>query len=303
MTGPTPADLAELVRLPAALTVPGDTLAGAAAAGWPAGARTALAPAASISLYLAGMALNDYADRHLDAIERPERPIPSGRVSPPTALCVAGGLTALGLVCAAGTGRRGAVIGAAVAATAWGYDTLAKPTRLGPVVMGLARALDVMLGAQGRASGLPAAALVGAHTVAVTALARGEVTGTSPRTARAVAATSAVVAAGSMALGGTSVNSTLGNTSVSSSILGARGRALLAAPFALAYLNTVARAQLDAVAHPDAAHARAATGSGIRGMLPLQASLLAGAGAALPAIGLLAAAPVLRRLARLVATT
>jgi len=28
------------------------------------------------------MALNDYADRDLDAVERPERPIPSGRVSP-----------------------------------------------------------------------------------------------------------------------------------------------------------------------------------------------------------------------------
>ena len=61
------ADLAELVRAPAALTVPGDTLAGAAASGVPAGARTALLPVASTCLYWAGMALNDWADRDLDA--------------------------------------------------------------------------------------------------------------------------------------------------------------------------------------------------------------------------------------------
>jgi 4-hydroxybenzoate polyprenyltransferase len=31
------------------------------------------------------MAANDWADRKLDASERPERPIPSGRISPGTA--------------------------------------------------------------------------------------------------------------------------------------------------------------------------------------------------------------------------
>ncbi|MEK8227549.1 UbiA family prenyltransferase [Oerskovia sp. M15] len=46
------------------------------------------------------MALNDYADRELDAVERPERPLPSGRVSPEQALGVATGLTAAGLVLA-----------------------------------------------------------------------------------------------------------------------------------------------------------------------------------------------------------
>ena len=40
------------------------------------------APALIISmLYCAGMVLNDYWDRHIDAKERPQRPIPSGRVS------------------------------------------------------------------------------------------------------------------------------------------------------------------------------------------------------------------------------
>ena len=59
--------IAELVRLPAVLSVPGDSLLGGASAG--AGrnpARTAGLAASSCLLYLAGMALNDYADRDVD---------------------------------------------------------------------------------------------------------------------------------------------------------------------------------------------------------------------------------------------
>ena len=80
---PAPADVAELVRLPAVLSVPGDVLVGAAASGQMRDVpRTAGLVAASSCLYLAGMALNDYADRDVDAVERPGRPIPSGRVTP-----------------------------------------------------------------------------------------------------------------------------------------------------------------------------------------------------------------------------
>ena len=78
---PTARDLAELVRAPAALSVPGDVVAGAAAAGAPLRHAPGLA-GASVLLYWAGMAANDWADRALDAVERPERPIPSGRIPP-----------------------------------------------------------------------------------------------------------------------------------------------------------------------------------------------------------------------------
>ena len=103
--------LVELVRLPAALTVPGDTLAGAAAAGR-VDRRAAVLPLASVSLYWAGMALNDWADRDLDAVERPERPIPSGRVRPGTALASPPGSPrpASGIAALAG-GRRAAAHG------------------------------------------------------------------------------------------------------------------------------------------------------------------------------------------------
>src|SRR3954465_2478945 len=90
----TAADVAELVRLPAVLSVPGDVLLGAAVSGQVRNVpRTAGLVAASSCLYLAGMALNDYADREGDAVQRPGPPIPSGRVTPGFALGLAGALT------------------------------------------------------------------------------------------------------------------------------------------------------------------------------------------------------------------
>ncbi|MER5278254.1 UbiA family prenyltransferase, partial [Streptomyces sp. NPDC002809] len=96
---------AELLRVSALFTVPGDALAGAAAVGRRPDRSTALAVGASLCLYEAGMALNDWADRDEDAVDRPHRPIPSGRISPRAALTAAGALTGAGLVLAARAGR------------------------------------------------------------------------------------------------------------------------------------------------------------------------------------------------------
>ncbi|WP_402463467.1 SCO3242 family prenyltransferase [Isoptericola aurantiacus] len=280
------ADVVELVRLPAALTVPGDSLAGAAAAGWPCGARTAALPFASAAFYWAGMALNDWADRDLDAVERPERPIPSGRVTPSEALAVAAGLTGAGLACAAVAGRRPLAVAAALAAAVWTYDVVAKPTLAGPVVMASTRVLDVLLGAAGDRAAVGPAALVGVHTLAVTVLSRGEVHGATSTQAWTAVAATVGVAAGAVATG--------------------RRRprdVVLAAGLAVAYAAAVLPAQLDAARRPDAGRVRRATGVGIRGMVPLQAALAAGRGAAGVAAGLLAAVPIARAGMRRVSAT
>ena len=109
----------QLVRAPAALTVLGDTVAGAAAAGKPLRGRRLLLPLSSAAFYWSGMALNDWADRELDATERPERPIPSGRVSPNQALAVAAGLTAAGIGLAAAAGRDAVKVALPLAALAF----------------------------------------------------------------------------------------------------------------------------------------------------------------------------------------
>lgn len=53
------------------------------------------------TLCAAAMAINDYYDRKIDAINEPQRPIPSGLVSPPEALGLAAILSVIGLVFAA----------------------------------------------------------------------------------------------------------------------------------------------------------------------------------------------------------
>src|SRR5690606_22559394 len=153
--------LLELVRAPAALSVPGDTLAGAAAAGRRPAAGLALA---SVLMYWSGMALNDWADREEDAAERPERPIPSGRISPGAALGLAAALTGAGLATAAlAGGRRGLTVAGLLAGAVWAYDLRLKRTAAGPASMAACRVLDVLLGAgdQTRAGAAGRAAVTG----------------------------------------------------------------------------------------------------------------------------------------------
>ncbi|MFD0437453.1 UbiA family prenyltransferase [Streptomyces chartreusis] len=200
------ADLALLVRAPAALSVPGDVIAGAVAAGRPLGARTFGVIGSSVCLYWAGMALNDYADAAVDGVERPDRPVPSGRVPRRAALAVAGGLTAAGLGLAAVAGGRRSVCAALpLAGLVWAYDLKLKSTAAGGFAMAGARMLDVLAGAVVPGSGAqPAgvalrraavpAALVGAHTGTLMALSRHEIGGAPVRVPAATLAVSALTA-------------------------------------------------------------------------------------------------------------
>ena len=201
MSLPTADTLAELVRLPAVLSVPGDAWTGAASTsnrrGW-------AMPAASALIYLGGMALNDWADRELDAEERPERPIPSGRISPTAALAVGAGMVAGGVgVAGAIGGPAGLRIAVPLAASVWAYDVVAKDTPAGPAIMALCRALDVLLGAAGGdvTRALPAAALVGTHTLTVTTVSQHEVHGASVDVPLTALRRTAATALGLLALG------------------------------------------------------------------------------------------------------
>ncbi|MGW6271271.1 UbiA family prenyltransferase [Streptomyces sp. NPDC055060] len=149
-------DWAELLRVSALFTVPGDALAGAAATGLSPNRRTLLAVAASLSLYEAGMALNDWADRAEDAVERPHRPLPSGRIAPSAALGAAAALTAGGLALAAAAGRPALTVATGLAATVWAYDLCLKHTPAGPAAMAAARSLDLLLGAAATSAGAAA---------------------------------------------------------------------------------------------------------------------------------------------------
>ncbi|MEX0700532.1 MAG: UbiA family prenyltransferase [Planctomycetales bacterium] len=139
----------QLVRLPAVFTAMADIFLGflLVRQGFePAGAFAALL-AASSCLYLAGMLFNDVFDRQEDARLRPERPIPSGRVSLRVAVAVGCGLVAGGLAAAALAGSNALFVAAGLTACVFAYDGGAKRTPWGPAVMGACRFLNVLLGA------------------------------------------------------------------------------------------------------------------------------------------------------------
>ncbi|MGP3990553.1 SCO3242 family prenyltransferase [Streptomyces sp. 3N207] len=268
MTAGRVADWAQLLRVSAVSTVPGDALVGAVATGRGPGRGTALAAGASLCLYEAGMALNDWADREEDARERPERPLPSGRIRPAAALAAATGLTAAGLACAARAGRLPLATATALAATVWAYDLRLKHTPAGPAAMAAARSLDVLLGATattadgerpvlpGRAHAsvrpLGAAALMGAHTLAVTAVSRREAEGGAP--AVPLAALGAVGAIAGLLV---------------------RQRTRLTVAASAVYAATAGRPLAHAALNPSPPLLQRAVGGGIRAMLPLQAALAA----------------------------
>ncbi|MFD4316067.1 SCO3242 family prenyltransferase [Streptomyces sp. NPDC058548] len=311
---------AELLRVSALFSVPGDALAGAAAAGARPGRGTLCAIGASLCLYEAGMALNDWADRAEDAAERPHRPLPSGRIAPSAALAASAALTAAGLALASRAGRPSLAVATALAATVWAYDLGLKHTPAGPGTMATARALDLLLGATASTGGnggpqrravhaLPSAALLGAHTYAVTAVSRHETQGGSTRTPLAALAVTLAVAG---AASGDMLGARPATTTVSSPsgppaphphphpTLPSRGLGPL---LALAYARTPATLLLHAALNPSAALTERAVGGGIRATIPLQAALAARAGAPGTALALLGLVPAARALARKVSPT
>jgi 4-hydroxybenzoate polyprenyltransferase len=281
-----------LLRLPSVLTVPGDVLLGAAwgREGEEPATLAALALGSSL-LYLGGMALNDWADRELDARERPWRPLPAGEVAPAVALGSAVALTggALALVGAAGGARR--LRGALALATAvWLYDLKAKDTPAGPWTMALARALDVLAGA-GRhpLRAGPPAAVVGAHALLLTLVSAREVDGAD----RALAGWALLGVLASTGAAATLV--LLGPHSPDTAALGLFCLAL--------YGWALGRAGVAALRRPVPMRLQRLVGVGVLANMPLQAALLAGRGRRVAAATLVAAWPAARWAARRTAVT
>ncbi|WP_432042123.1 SCO3242 family prenyltransferase [Streptomyces cadmiisoli] len=328
---------AELLRLPALFTVPGDALSGAAATGTRPNSRTLYAIGSSVCLYEAGMVLNDWADREEDAAERPERPLPSGRVRPGSALAAACALTGAGLVLAARAGRPALTVAAPLAATVWAYDLALKHTPAGPVAMAAARGLDLLLGAAattGRTrEALPSAALLGTHTLAVTLVSRRETTGGTSVPPLVALATTALLTSlvtrrrlppadrADSAGPPLPTRTPPARTPAAADPAGPGSRPVpvprpgstaparftadtaLRAALATAYAVTAARPYTHAALNPSPPLTRRAVGGGIRATIPLQAALSARAGAGVTAAVIAALAPIGRKYARKVSVT
>lgn len=136
----------------------------------------------SMCLYGGGVVLNDYFDAALDAIERPERPIPSGRV--PAKHALLGGLFLLlgGVLMAFTVTNLSGYLALAIALLVVLYDAVTKKNGvLGPVNMGLCRGANLLMGMSLLGTidtfhyGLAVIPLI--YIAAITLISRGEVHG------------------------------------------------------------------------------------------------------------------------------
>lgn len=174
----------ELVRFPNLFTAMADIMAG----GWIAygiwqnfhiGALLSLI-ISSACLYAMGVALNDYMDHTLDKMERPERPLPSGRINRSFALALICILGICGLGIAFFVGWASFMIACALVACIYLYNGLLKKHHLfGPVTMGICRGLNLLLGISMIPSQLSAfwwmSLIPFVYIAMVTALSKGEV--------------------------------------------------------------------------------------------------------------------------------
>lgn len=136
----------------------------------------------TIGLYGGGVAFNDVFDAALDAKERPERPIPSGRVPKQNAAWMAFLLLVIGIGAASMVGPISGLIALIVASLAVLYDYWGKhQSIIGPINMGLCRAGNLLLGVSAFPVMLKSYWYLGiiplVFVAAITMISRGEVHG------------------------------------------------------------------------------------------------------------------------------
>src|SRR5947207_4922271 len=170
----------ELLRPPNVVTAVADVLAGYAVAGLGNPEALPWLLLATICLYGGGVVLNDVFDRGVDRLERPERPIPSGRVSTAHAALFGAVLLAAGVGAASRATRDAGILAALLAGFVLLYDGWGKRHGLfGPLNMGICRALNLGLGILAVPTtilkGWPLMGLPLLYIAAVTAVSRGEV--------------------------------------------------------------------------------------------------------------------------------
>lgn len=182
--------LLRLTRPANLVTAIADVMAGMAIAGYFRIPFAQAAPVgwlslATVGLYGGGVVFNDVFDAELDAIERPERPIPSGVVSKGAATGLGSALFAVGICSAFLVNATAGWLAISITVASLVYDRFGKHnTLIGPVNMGLCRGLNLLLGV----SIIPEQVLpwgwVGlvpiAYIAAITMISRGEVHGGSP---------------------------------------------------------------------------------------------------------------------------
>jgi 4-hydroxybenzoate polyprenyltransferase len=181
----------QLLRVPNIVTSAADVLAGALIVASVFNGSILIGPFillvfSSCFMYGGGVVLNDVVDASIDAEERPERPIPSGKISQKKARKLAYSLLLLGLICAWLSSFISFIIALMLVGTIILYNHWAKKFHSpGSIVMGLCRSLNLCLGFTLVPELMPNYIWLSVfplvHIIAVTSLSRGETTGLQRR--------------------------------------------------------------------------------------------------------------------------
>lgn len=246
---------------------------------------------ATTGLYGGGVVFNDVFDAPLDAEERPERPIPSGRATRRGAALFGGILLAGGIGAAFWVDWISGLLALLIAGGALLYDAFSKHHFFfGPLNMGLCRGGNLLLGA----SAVPAVLgsiwylllLPVAYIAAITAISQGEVHG--GRRFTGVLAVALVVGV----IGGVLLLSIRGDY-----------RLLHASPFLLVLAGQVLPPFVRAAHTPSPELIRDAVEAGVKALIPLNAALAAGFAGWMYGLGVFLLLPLSMGLGRLFAIT
>lgn len=242
-------------------------------------------------LYGGGVVFNDVFDVELDRVERPERPLPSGRASIFGAIVLGGILLLVGVLAAAQVSAMSTGLATVVAVAALIYDALGKHQGvLGPLNMGLCRGGNLLLGV----SVMPVmvserwflALIPIVYIAAVTAVSQGEVEGGRRQTGVLAIALIFLVLTGVFSLG-----------------LLEEYCWYYPLPFATLFAGLVLPAFIKATQEPSPAKVQQAVKSGVLALIVLDAAIAAGFATWPYGLAVLLLLPLSIALARLFAVT
>jgi len=244
----------------------------------------------TMGLYGGGIVFNDIFDLKLDRVERPERVIPSGKVSKTNAVIFGAFLLLSGVVAAWFNSPISAGIAALVAICALVYDKYGKHhSFLGPINMGLCRGGNLILGMSIIESSIEQwwfiAFLPVCYIAAITMISRGEVHGGNKNTLYFAAFLYIIVSVAQLY-----VSFQLNNL-------------LIAAAFVALHLYLIFKPLLTAIGNPIGPNIGKAVKAGVLSLIVMNAAWVSVSGNIVLALAVLCLLPVSIKLAKFFAVT
>lgn len=244
----------------------------------------------TVGLYGGGVVFNDVFDAELDAIERPERAIPSGKVSKQNAILLGSILLVLGIFCAFLVSFESMIIAIIIAVLALVYDKVGKHHAfLGPINMGLCRGGNLLLGMSIIVSSLQDWWWIGIipvfYIASITMISRGEVHGGSKSILYFAGILYVIVSISQIAL-----SYHFGNV-------------LIALPFVLLHIYLIFKPLLVAIQNPIGPNIGKAVKAGVLALIVMDAAWVSVSGNFPVAIAVLLLLPLSIKIAKLFAVT